>query len=291
MSAAGERGAVRGRSLFDDSLARFLDNRAASGAVVVLVLLVLGALLGPRFLEWDYETPDWSAFRAPPSAEHWFGTDQNGRDVLARTLHGTRVSLAVALVATLVSVVIGVIYGAVAGFVGGRLDGAMMRFVDILFALPYILFVILLMVVFGRNVYLLFAAIGLLEWLVMARIVRGQTLSIRRREYIDAARASGLGTTAIIFRHVVPNLVGPVVIYAALTVPEIIATESFLSFLGFGVQEPLASLGTLIAAGADVIEVMPWLLWFPGATLVLLLLSLLFIGDGLRDAFDPKDAA
>ena len=282
--------AVRGRSLFDDALARFLANRAASGAVVVLVLLVLAAFVGPYFLEWDYETPDWSAFRAPPSAEHWFGTDQNGRDVLARTLYGTRVSLAVALVATVVSVVVGVIYGATAGFVGGRVDGAMMRFVDILFALPYILFVILLMVIFGRNVYLLFAAIGLLEWLVMARIVRGQTLSIRQREYIEAARASGLGTFAIIFRHVVPNLVGPVVIYAALTVPEIIAVESFLSFLGFGVQEPLTSLGTLIAAGADVIEVLPWLLWFPGGTLVLLLMSLLFIGDGLRDAFDPKDA-
>jgi len=275
----------------DDARARFLANRAASGSVVVLVLLVLAAVVGPAFLPWDHETPDWSAFRSPPSSEngHYFGTDQNGRDLLARTLHGTRVSLAVAFVATLVSVVIGVLFGAIAGYVGGRLDGAMMRFVDILYALPYILFVILLMVVFGRNVYLLFAAIGLLEWLTMARIVRGQTLSIRNREYIEAARAAGLGRMQIILRHVVPNLIGPVVIYAALTVPEIVATESFLSYLGFGVQEPLTSLGTLIAEGTDVIEVLPWLLWFPGATLVLLLLSLLFIGDGLRDAFDPKE--
>jgi len=282
---------VRGRSLFDDALARFLANRAATASVLVLVLLVIAAFAGPAFLPWDHETPDWSAFRAPPSiaSGHYFGTDQNGRDLLARTLHGTRVSLAVAIVATLVSVVVGVLYGAIAGFVGGRLDGAMMRVVDILYALPYILFVILLMVVFGRNVYLLFAAIGLLQWLTMARIVRGQTLSIRHREYIEAARAAGLGTPAIILRHVVPNLIGPVVIYATLTVPDIIAVESFLSFLGFGVQEPLTSLGTLIAEGADVIEVLPWLLWFPGGALVLLLLSLVFIGDGLRDAFDPKD--
>lgn len=290
-AAALESAPVRGRSLMDDARARFLANRAASGSVVVLVLLVLAAVVGPAFLPWDHETPDWSAFRSPPSSEngHYFGTDQNGRDLLARTLHGTRVSLAVAFVATLVSVVIGVLFGAIAGYVGGRLDGAMMRFVDILYALPYILFVILLMVVFGRNVYLLFAAIGLLEWLTMARIVRGQTLSIRNREYIEAARAAGLGRMQIILRHVVPNLIGPVVIYAALTVPEIVATESFLSYLGFGVQEPLTSLGTLIAEGTDVIEVLPWLLWFPGATLVLLLLSLLFIGDGLRDAFDPKE--
>ncbi len=184
---------------------------------------------------------------------------------------------------------IGVTYGAFAGYLGGRVDQAMMRFVDIIYALPYILFVILLMVIFGRNVFLLFAAIGALEWLTMARIVRGQTLSIRQREYIEAARASGQGTPAIIFRHIIPNLVGPVVIYAALTVPEIVATESFLSYLGFGVQEPLTSLGTLIASGAKVFEVMPWLLWFPAGFLVTLLLSLLFIGDGLRDAFDPRD--
>lgn len=283
--------APKGRSLTQDALRRFRSNKAAMTGVVLLVLLIMAAFIGPSLLPYNYEDPDWNAFRAPPSFEsgHYFGTDQNGRDLLARTLFGTRISLAVALVATLVSVVIGVTYGAFAGYLGGRIDQAMMRFVDIIYALPYILFVILLMVIFGRNVFLLFAAIGALEWLTMARIVRGQTLSIRRREYIEAARASGQSTPAIIFRHIVPNLVGPVVIYAALTVPEIVATESFLSYLGFGVQEPLTSLGTLIAAGANVFEVMPWLLWFPAGFLVALLLSLLFIGDGLRDAFDPKD--
>lgn len=283
--------APKGRSLTQDALRRFRRNKSAMTGVVLLVLLVLAAFLGPSLLPFNYEDPDWNAFRAPPSIEtgHYFGTDQNGRDLLARTLYGTRISLAVALVATLVSVVIGVTFGAFAGYLGGRIDQAMMRFVDIIYALPYILFVILLMVIFGRNVFLLFAAIGALEWLTMARIVRGQTLSIRRREYIEAARASGQSTPAIIFRHIVPNLVGPVVIYAALTVPEIVATESFLSYLGFGVQEPLTSLGTLIASGANVFEVMPWLLWFPAGFLVTLLLSLLFIGDGLRDAFDPKD--
>lgn len=287
----GENGEIAGRSLVQDAIARLLRNPAAVVSMFVLAGLVIAAFLGPWFLPYNYEDVDWAAFRAPPDIEsgHYFGTDQNGRDLLARTLYGTRVSLAVALVATLVSVTVGVVYGAVAGYVGGRVDQAMMRFVDIMYALPYILFVILLMVIFGRNVYLLFAAIGLIEWLTMARIVRGQTLSIKQREFIEAAKASGQGTVAIVFRHIIPNLVGPVVIYAALTVPEIVVTESFLSYLGFGVQEPLASLGTLIAEGAEVFEVLPWLLWFPAAFLVALLMSLLFIGDGLRDAFDPKE--
>lgn len=282
---------IAGRSLFQDAMARLRRNRAAMLSVVILILLIGAAFIAPSFLPYNYEDPDWAAFKAPPSIEsgHYFGTDQNGRDLAARTLFGTRVSLAVALVATLVSIFIGVTYGAVAGYVGGRTDQIMMRFVDIMYALPYILFVILLMVVFGRNVYLLFAAIGALEWLTMARIVRGQTLSIKQREFVEAARASGRSTPGIIFRHIVPNLVGPVVIYAALTVPEIVATESFLSYLGFGVQEPLTSLGTLIAEGADVFEILPWLLWFPALFLILLLLGLLFIGDGLRDAFDPKE--
>jgi len=280
-----------GRSQYQDALARLKRNKAAMASLVVLMLLVTFAIAGPWFIPYNYEDPDWEAFRAPPSLAdgHWFGTDQNGRDLLARTLFGTRVSLLVALIATVVSVVIGVSYGAVAGYVGGRVDQAMMRFVDVMYALPYILFVILLMVIFGRNVFLLFAAIGALEWLTMARIVRGQTLSIKQREYIEAARACGLSTSAIIFKHIVPNLVGPVVIYATLTIPEIVVVESFLSYLGFGIQEPLTSLGTLIADGTDVLEVLPWLLWFPAVFLVLLLLSLMFIGDGLRDAFDPKD--
>ena len=279
------------RSLTRDAMRRLAANKAAMVSLFVLAFIILAAIIGPWLIPFDYETPDWAAFRAPPSFEsgHFFGTDQNGRDLLARTLYGTRVSLMVGLIATLVSVVVGVLYGAVAGFLGGRIDGAMMRFVDVMYALPYILFVILLMVMFGRNVYLLFAAIGLLEWLTMARIVRGQTLSLKEREFIEAARASGVSTFTIIRRHIVPNLVGPVVIFATLTVPEIIATESFLSYLGFGVQEPLTSLGTLISEGADTMETMPWLLGFPGATLVALLLAFAFVGDGLRDAFDPKD--
>ncbi|ASW07245.1 MULTISPECIES: ABC transporter permease subunit [Rhizobium] len=283
--------APKGRSLTGDAMRRLLRNKAAALSLVILAVLVLVAIFGPYFLPFNYEDPDWTSFRGAPdfAAGHYFGTDGNGRDLLARTLYGTRVSLTVALVATLVSVVIGVLYGAVAGYFGGRVDAIMMRFVDIMYALPYVLFVILLMVIFGRNVYLLFAAIGALEWLTMARIVRGQTLSIKQREFIEAARASGQRSFKIILKHIVPNLVGPVVIYATLTIPEIIATESFLSYLGFGVQEPLTSLGTLIAEGSAGMETTPWLLFFPAGFLVALLMSLLFIGDGLRDAFDPKD--
>nr|WP_246392978.1 ABC transporter permease subunit [Aureimonas pseudogalii] len=281
----------RPRSLTRDAMRRLMANKAAVVSLAVFAVIVVAAIAGPWVIPHDYETPDWAAFGAPPSWEsgHWFGTDQNGRDLLARTLYGTRVSLTVALIATTVSVLVGILYGAVSGFVGGRVDQAMMRFVDVMYALPYILFVILLMVIFGRNVYLLFAAIGLLEWLTMARIVRGQTLSLKEREFVEAARASGVSTFTIIRRHIVPNLVGPVVIFASLTIPEIIVTESFLSYLGFGVQEPLTSLGTLISEGANVLEVLPWLLLFPGGVLVSLLLALAFIGDGLRDAFDPKD--
>lgn len=283
--------APAGRSLTADAWRRLLRNKAAVVSLGILAALILLALIGPYVLPYDYETPDWAAFRAPPSIEsgHYFGTDQNGRDVFARTLYGTRISLLVALVATAVSVVIGIFYGATAGYIGGRLDAVMMRFVDIMYALPYILFVILLMVIFGRNVILLFIGIGAVEWLTMARIVRGQTLSLREREFIEAARAAGQTTFRIITRHITPNLIGPVIIYATLTVPEIILTESFLSYLGFGVQEPLTSLGTLISEGTNVMEIMPWLLFFPATFLVLLLLSLSFIGDGLRDAFDPKD--
>ena len=288
---AAEGLAPKGRSLSGDAMRRLLRNKAATLSLIVLALLVLIAIVGPSLLPFNYEDPDWNSFRGAPdfAAGHYFGTDGNGRDLLARTLYGTRVSLTVALVATLVSVVIGVLYGAVSGYFGGRVDAVMMRFVDIMYALPYVLFVILLMVIFGRNVYLLFAAIGALEWLTMARIVRGQTLSIKQREFIEAARASGQRSFKIILKHIVPNLVGPVVIYATLTIPEIIATESFLSYLGFGVQEPLTSLGTLIAEGSAGMETTPWILFFPAGFLVALLMSLLFIGDGLRDAFDPKD--
>lgn len=283
--------APKGRSLTQDALRRLTANKAALASIFILVTLILVAYIGPYFLPWEYDKIDWSSIRKPPDFDkgHFLGTDQNGRDMLARTLQGTQMSLLVAFVATLVSVIIGVIYGAVAGFFGGRLDAIMMRFVDIMYALPYILFVIILVVIFGRSPVLLFVGIGALEWLTMARIVRGQTLSIKTREFIEAARAGGAGPFAIIFRHIVPNLTGPVVIYATLTIPEIIITESFLSYLGLGVQEPQTSLGTLISFGAPVAEALPWMLISPAVVLVTMLLCFSYLGDGLRDALDPKD--
>ncbi len=279
------------RSLTANAIHRLFRNKMAFISLVFLILIVLAAFIGPHLIPHNFEDPDWGAFRSPPTLEngHYFGTDQNGRDMLARTLYGTQVSLTVAFIATLVSVVIGVSYGAIAGYFGGRIDGAMMRFVDVMYALPYVLFVILLMVIFGRDVFLLYVGIGAVEWLTMARIVRGQTLSIKQREFIEAAKASGQKPLTIIFKHIVPNLTGPVVIYAALTIPEIIVTESFLSYLGFGVQEPMTSLGTLIADAGDAMEVMPWLLYFPALFLIPLLLCLGYLGDGLRDALDPRD--
>ena len=283
--------APKGRSLTQDALRRLGRNKAAVVSIFVLVLIVLSAFIGPYFLEWGYSQVDWSAIRKPPdfSKGHYLGTDQNGRDMLARTLQGTQMSLIVAFVATLVSVVIGIAYGAIAGYFGGRVDAIMMRIVDVMYALPYILFVIILVVMFGRNPVLLFVGIGAIEWLTMARIVRGQTLSLKEKEFIEAARAGGARPATIIFRHLVPNLTGPVVIYATLTIPEIIITESFLSYLGLGVQEPQTSLGTLISFGAPVAEVLPWMLLAPATVLVTMLLCLTYIGDGLRDALDPKD--
>ncbi|MGD9739458.1 MAG: ABC transporter permease [Bauldia sp.] len=281
----------KGQSLTRDALRRLRANKAAVVSIFVVIALILIAFIGPLLVPWTVREVDWTAFRSPPdwAKGHYLGTDQNGRDLLARLLQGTQMSLMVAAVATIVSVSIGVVYGAVAGYLGGRVDALMMRFVDVMYALPYILFVIILVVIFGRSPVLLFVGIGALEWLTMARIVRGQTLSLKEKEFVEAARAGGTRSRSIIFRHIVPNLTGPVVIYATLTVPEIILVESFLSYLGLGVQEPLTSLGTLISQGAGVFEVMPWLLIPPAVVLVTLLLSLTFIGDGLRDALDPKD--
>ena len=282
---------VKGRSLTQDAVRRLVRNKAAVASIVVIALIILLAFVGPYFVPWGFSEVDWSNIRKPPNFEaaHYFGTDQNGRDMLARVLQGTQMSLIVAFVATVVSVTIGVAYGAIAGYFGGRVDAVMMRIVDVMYALPYILFVIILMVMFGRNPVLLFVGIGAIEWLTMARIVRGQTLSIKEKEFVEAARASGASSWTIIFKHIVPNLTGPVVIYATLTIPEIIIAESFLSYLGLGVQEPQTSLGTLISAGAPVAEVMPWMLLAPAAVLITLLLALTYIGDGLRDALDPKD--
>jgi oligopeptide transport system permease protein len=270
---------------------RLRANPGAACALGIIVVLIALALVGPWLNPNNIESLDWAHVAAEPGwiGSHWFGTDRLGRDLFVRTLEGTRVSLAVGLAASAISLAVGISYGAVAGYAGGRTDQLMMRFIEVLSGLPLIFFVIFLTVVFGRSQYLLFLTIGAVGWLTMARIVRGQTLSIRQREFIEAAVASGASSTRIIVKHVVPNLLGPVIVYATLTVPQIILFESFLSFLGLGVQEPHASLGTLIAEGAGEMEAAPWILLVPGSFLAILLLCLNIFGDGLRDALDVKE--
>ncbi|MCM5705595.1 ABC transporter permease [Larsenimonas salina] len=279
-----------GESLGREAWRRLKQNKAAMASLVILTLMALICFIGPHLLPWALDEVDWSNFQTAPSLEngHYFGTDANGRDILVRTLFGGQVSLSVALVATFVSLVIGVLYGAVAGYVGGRTDNLMMRFVDIMYSLPFMFLVILLMVVFGRNIFLIYAAIGAVEWLDMARIVRGQTLALKRREFIEAAHALGVGGPTIVRRHLIPNTLGPVIIYVTLTVPKVILLESFLSFLGLGVQEPLTSWGVLISEGKDMMESAPWMLIVPSVFLAVTLFCLNFLGDGLRDALDPK---
>ena len=285
-----EAAAVKGRSLWDDARRRLLRNKAAVAGMLVLALLVAAAVVGPHLTAYTYdEINKDDVWLGPLTHGHLIGTDSLGRDLLARLLMGLRVSLAIGLIATFVSLVIGVAWGAFAGYVGGRLDEVMMRFVDVLYSLPFIFFVILLMVTFGSNIVLIFVAIGAVEWLTMSRIVRGQTLTLKQKEFVEAARAAGLSQGDIITRHIVPNLLGPVVVYVTLTIPAVILAESFLSFLGLGVQPPMASLGTLIANGAQDMELAPWLLVFPSVVMVVTLMSFNFIGDGLRDAIDPKD--
>jgi oligopeptide transport system permease protein len=277
--------------LAGEAVRRLRSNPAAVASVAALCAIVMLTWLGPWFSPNNSQTLDWLHIAARPGMQgsHWFGTDRLGRDLFVRTLAGTRVSIAIGLAASVISLLVGVSYGAIAGYIGGRTDHLMMRLIEILSGLPLIFFVIFLTVIFGRSEYLLFFAIGAVGWLTMARIVRGQTLSIRQREFIDAAIASGSSTGRIIVRHVVPNVIGPVIVYATLTVPQIILFESFLSFLGLGIQEPGASLGTLIAEGAAEMEAAPWILIVPGSVLALLLLSLNIFGDGLRDALDVKD--
>jgi oligopeptide transport system permease protein len=287
---AMQTAAIKGRSLWDDARRRLFRNKAAVSAMIVLALLVLTALVGPHLAPFPYYEINKHDVWVPPLTHgHLLGTDALGRDLLSRLLTGLGVSLAVGAVATAVSLIIGVAWGATAGYVGGRTDEVMMRIVDVLYSLPFIFFVIILMVTFGRNFILMFVAIGAVEWLTMARIVRGQTLSLKQKEFIEAARAQGQSTGRIIGRHIVPNLLGPVVVYVTLTIPAVILTESFLSFLGMGVQEPRTSLGTLISQGARDMELAPWLLIFPSIVMVVTLASFNFIGDGLRDAIDPKD--
>jgi oligopeptide transport system permease protein len=289
-NAAVMQRAVRGRSLWDDARRRLFRNRAAVASMVVLGLLVLAALIGPFLCPFAYDEINKNdVWVGPLTSGHLIGSDSLGRDLLARLLTGLGVSLSIGAVATAVSLVIGVAWGATAGYLGGAVDEVMMRIVDVLYSLPYIFFVILLMVTFGSNFILMFVAIGAVEWLTMARIVRAQTLSLKQKEFIEAARAAGLTKRAIIARHIVPNLLGPVVVYVTLTIPGVILAESFLSFLGLGVQPPMASLGTLIANGAQDMELAPWSLIFPSITMIVTLMCFNFIGDGLRDAIDPKD--
>ena len=274
-----------------DAFRRLRANPAAVFALAMICALLVITLLGPWLNPNNTQTLDWLHVAARPGLQgaHWFGTDRLGRDLYVRTLAGTRVSLSVGLVASILSIVVGVSYGAIAGYLGGRTDHLMMRFIEILSGLPLIFFVIFLTVIFGRSESLLFISIGAVGWLTMARIVRGQTLSIRQQDYIAAAVASGASAVRIIAKHVVPNLIGPVVVYATLTVPQIILFESFLSFLGLGIQEPGASLGTLIAEGVGEMEAAPWMLVLPGSFLAVLLLCLNIFGDGLRDALDVRE--
>jgi oligopeptide transport system permease protein len=284
-------GTVEGRSLWQDALRRLLRNHAAVVSMVVLTLIVLAAIFAPWLSAHPFDEVYWDRIAMPPDYAEgfWFGSDNNGRDLFVRCLYGARVSLAVGIAATAISLLIGVIYGAMSGFLGGKTDEAMMRLVDILYSLPFMFFVIILMVVFGRNMILLFVALGAVQWLTMARIVRGQTLSVKRKEFIEAAHAAGVSNWRIVVRHIIPNVLGPVIVYVTLTVPEVIMTESFLSFLGLGVQEPYTSWGVLISEGAGQMESAPWMLIYPALFLGVTLFCFNFIGDGLRDALDPKD--
>ena len=278
-------------SLLNDAWAALSKNKAALISATTMAVMVLMVLFGPILSPYTIDETDWYKISAAPSLldGHIFGTDDLGRDLFVRTMYGGRISLMVGLVATMVSVMIGVTYGAVAGFMGGRIDSLMMRFVDVLYAMPFLFFVILLMVFFGRSIFLIFVAIGAVNWLDIARIVRGQTLNIKGKEFVDAAKTGGVSTIKIIMKHVVPNLLGVVVVYVALTVPQVILVESFLSFLGLGVQEPMTSWGALVNQGARQMESSPWMLLFPALFLATTLFCFNFIGDGLRDALDPKD--
>lgn len=277
--------------LWRDAVRQLRTDRLALVSLAILALLGGAAVAGPWLLDYREDEIDWANMAVPPFAAdgHWLGTDRLGRDLLVRTLFGLRVSMAIALAATLISLVIGVGWGALAGYLRGRADALMMRFVDVLYSLPQVFFVIILTVVFGRGPLTLLVAIGAFGWLTMARIVRGQAQSLREREFVEAAVVGGAGTLRIVARHIVPNLLGPVIVYATLTVPQAILVESFLSFLGIGIQEPLASLGNLIADGAAEMETAPWILAVPASCLVLLVFCFNFLGDGLRDALDPRD--
>jgi oligopeptide transport system permease protein len=309
---------IKGASLWRDAWRRLRRNRLALFGLIVLGTLLVAVIVGPAIISWatgytyDFIPSERELVRSmAPSWTHWMGTDDAGRDIFARVLQGGRISLMVGVISTFVSLVIGVSYGAIAGYLGGTIDNVMMRIVDILYAIPYILIVIVLLAVFGgpstpdwiqwlstniggagnqglSQIFLLFFALGLVSWLTMARVVRGQILSLKNQEFVMAAKATGVSTPGIIFRHLVPNALGPVIVYATLTVPSVMLTEAFLSFLGLGVQAPYASWGSLASDGIRNIAIYPWQLIFPGVTMALALFSLNFLGDGLRDALDPQ---
>lgn len=280
----------QGNSLWHDAWLRLRKNKLATFGLVALAAITVACLFGPLLSRFGYEDQNLELGASAPSASHWLGTDTLGRDLLVRLLYGGRISLAVGLAATFVALTIGVVYGAVAGYFGGKLDAVMMRTVDIMYSMPFSIFVILLMVMFGRNIILLFVAIGAVEWLTMARIVRGQVVSIKKMEFIEAARSLGLGRRRIIFRHILPNVLGPIIVYTTLMIPGVMLLEAFLSFLGLGVQPPMSSWGVLIKDGAEKMEEFPWLLIFPGTVFSLTLFSLNFLGDGLRDALDVRSS-
>lgn len=289
-SAPPDTAAERGSSLWHDAWLRLKKNKLAVFGMVTIAVVTVLCIVGPWFSRYGYEDQNLDLGASAPSAAHWLGTDTLGRDLLVRLLYGGRVSLEVGLCATLVALTIGVSYGAFAGFFGGKRDAFMMRAVDIMYSLPFAIFVILLMVFFGRNIVLMFIAIGAVEWLTMARIVRSQVMALKRMEFIEAARSLGFSRRRIIFRHILPNILGPIVVYTTLTIPSVMLLESFLSFLGLGVQPPMSSWGLLIKDGAEKMEEFPWLLIFPGTLFSLTLLSLNFLGDGLRDALDVRSS-
>jgi oligopeptide transport system permease protein len=278
----------RGTSLWQDAWRRLRRNRMAVLGAIILGIIVLACLLVSWLSPYGYEQQDLVLGAAPPSSHHWLGTDTFGRDLLTRILYGGRVSLMVGLIATSVALIIGVTWGAVAGYFGGRTDAVMMRIVDILYALPFMIFVVLLMVVFGRSMILLFLAIGAVEWLTMARIIRGQVQGLKQQEFVEAAVSLGLSRAAIIARHVIPNALGPLIVYTTLTIPAVMLLEAFISFLGLGIQPPASSWGSLISDGVETMEEYPWLLIYPGITLSVTLFALNFLGDGLRDALDVR---
>lgn len=303
IDAMAKRGAQRdvpsgkSRSLWVDARRRFFRNRAALVSLIVLLTTVAFTIIGPYLAKWSIEKIDWSVVgsvlsKGAPSfaTGHYFGTDEVGRDLYSRVLQGTQISLLVGMVGSAIAVTVGTVYGAVAGYFGGRLDSAMMRLVDIIYSIPYMFILILLLIIFGRSFIMLFVGIGLISWLGMARVVRGQTMALKNREFVEAAIATGSKPSAVIFRHIVPNLLGVVAVYATLLIPEMILLESFISFLGLGVQEPNTSLGALISEGAQTMQYGTiWQLAFPLAFFVVILFTFFFVGDGLRDALDPKD--